>query len=250
MSADRNDLDLYERHASEWWDPRSPNFRSLQQVNRFRVELITAWLGPRLPGSLVVDLGCGGGLLAHPLSGLGARVVGLDISGGSLREAARQAGAKGNGNGLAWARGDVCRTPLGGACADHVVLADVVEHLEDPAAAIREAARLLRQGGFLYVHTLNRTRQAAFLAVHLSEGVGLVPKGTHDPALFVTPDEVRSAGESAGLQLERFQGESPDLLRTVTTWRVHLKRSRSLAVAYSALLTKANPTTAHTRPRS
>jgi 2-polyprenyl-6-hydroxyphenyl methylase/3-demethylubiquinone-9 3-methyltransferase len=233
----RNDLDLYERHAAEWWDPRSPRFRSLQQVNRFRVELIGSWIGERLLGALVVDLGCGGGLLAHPLAERGARVVGVDLSGASLDVASGRTGASA-GRLLAWARADVGRTPLASGCADHVVLADVVEHLEHPERAVAEAGRLLRPGGALYVNTLNRTRRAALLAVHLSEGVGLVPKGTHDPELFVTPDELRRAGEAAGLRLERLQGESPDLLRTVTTWRVHLRRSRSLAVAYSALFIK------------
>lgn len=238
MSRLRNDIDLYERHASEWWDPSSPRFRSLQQVNRFRVGLIREWLGAQLAGSLVVDLGCGGGLLAHPLSGMGARVIGVDVSGGSLREAARRSGVRGRSNGLGWTRGDVCRVPLLSSCADHAVLADVVEHVEEPAAAIGEAARLLRAGGFLYVNTLNRTPLSALLAVHLSEGIGLVPRGTHDPKLFVTPGEIQRAGEAAGLRLEKLQGESPDLWPTVRTWRVHLKKSRSTAVAYSALLRK------------
>jgi 2-polyprenyl-6-hydroxyphenyl methylase/3-demethylubiquinone-9 3-methyltransferase len=235
----RNDLDLYERHADEWWDTRSPTFRSLQQVNVFRIGLIETWIGPRLPGARVVDLGCGGGLLAHPLAERGAQVVGIDLSRASLRAASRRPSLEeADGGTVAWSVGDVASAPLASGSADHVLLADVVEHLDEPESAVAEAARLLRPGGTLYVNTLNRTRRAAVLAVHVSEGIGLVPRGTHDPALFVTPDELRAAGEAAGLQLDRLQGESPGLLRTLGTWRVHLRRSRSLAVAYSALFTK------------
>ncbi len=234
MSQVRNDLDLYERHAADWWDERSHTFRSLHAVNRFRVALLEEWLNGRLRGARVVDLGCGGGLMSAPLAERGASVVGVDLSHASLN-AARGRGPNGA---CAFVRGDVRRAPLRAACADMVLLADVLEHLPDPAAALREAGRLVRPGGLVYVNTINRTARARLLAVALAEGLGLVPRGTHDPALFIGPRELERQAAAAGLRLVRLQGEVPALWRTLRRWTVELRKSESAAVTYSALFEK------------
>jgi 2-polyprenyl-6-hydroxyphenyl methylase/3-demethylubiquinone-9 3-methyltransferase len=229
----RNDLDLYERQASDWWDERSHAFRSLHGVNRFRVHLIAEWLGDRVKGARVVDLGCGGGLLAQSMLAGGASVVGIDLSHGSVRAARQHL----DGRSL-FAQGDVCKAPLSSGCADIVLLADVLEHLHEPDAALHEAARLLRPGGLAYVNTINRSWRARLLAVTVAEGLGLVPRGTHDPALFIRPDELERAAGRAGMHLVRLQGEVPDLIRTVRRWTIELSKSASQAVTYSALLEK------------
>ena len=229
----RNDLDLYERRAGDWWDERSRAFRSLHGVNRFRVQLVGEWLGERLRGARVVDLGCGGGLLAQSMLASGASVVGIDLSYASVRAAREHLG----GNSL-FAQGDACNAPLSSGCADIVLLADVLEHLPTPDAAVHEAARLLRPGGLAYVNTINRGWRARLLAVTVAEGLGLVPRGTHDPALFIRPDELERAADRAGLHLVRIQGEAPDLIRTVRRWTIELSKSSSQAVTYSALLEK------------
>jgi len=229
----RNDLDLYERQAGDWWDERSRAFRSLHGVNRFRAGLVAEWFGERLRGAHVVDLGCGGGLLAHSMLAGGARVVGVDLSLASLR-AARE---KLDGPRL-FVQGDAGRAPVRTGCADIVLLADVLEHMSEPESALREAARLLRPGGLAYVNTINRSWRARLLAVTVAEGLGLVPRGTHDPALFIRPSELQLAAERAGLSVLRVQGEAPDLLRTVRRWTIELTKSASTAVIYSALLEK------------
>jgi 2-polyprenyl-6-hydroxyphenyl methylase/3-demethylubiquinone-9 3-methyltransferase len=230
----RNDLDLYERNGKDWWNPRSKTFRSLQSVNAFRVGLIRDWIGNRLEGALVVDLGCGGGLLAEPLLASGARVVGIDLSQTSLRTAAGRPGTQLR----LYLRGDLARPPVADGVADLVVLADVLEHVPDVEAAVAAAARIVKPGGLVYVNTINRTRRASLLAVTLAEGLGLVPRGTHDPALFVRPDELCEKASRHGLKLLRMQGEAPALLSTLRRWTVVLRESGSLAVLYSALLQK------------
>ena len=231
MTASANDLELYERHAADWWDPSSPAFRSLHAVNEFRVALLGDWLGTRLAGQVVVDLGCGGGLLSEPLARAGARVVGVDLSRGSLRAASDRVGPR-------FVQGDVLRAPLADATADVVLLADVLEHVHDVPAVLREAARLLKPGGACYVNTINRTRRATWLAVRIAEGVRLVPRGTHDPKLFVPPDELRQQAWRVGLVLDELQGESVSLWRTLRRWAVSLERSADLSVGYSALFRK------------
>jgi len=233
MALQRNDLDLYERHADDWWDDRSDAFRSLHGVNRFRARLVVEWFGARLPGALVVDLGCGGGLLAAPMLAHGARLVGVDLSHASLRAARAHL----DGHSL-FVQGDALRSPVSAASADIVLLADVLEHVEDPLAPLREAARLLRPGGLVYVNTINSGLRARLLAVTLAEGLGLVPRGTHDPALFIAPAALERMAARAGLRLVRLQGEAPALWRTIRHWTIELRRSASSAVTYSALLEK------------
>lgn len=226
-----NDLSIYERRAADWWNPRASAFRSLHSVNHFRVELLREWLGEELSGRLVIDLGCGGGLLTAPLAKAGARVIGLDLSHGSLKTATEHLGAR-------FVRADLLRVPLADGLADVVLAADVIEHVGDSDAAVQEASRLLRPGGVLYVNTINRTRRAKLLAIDLAEGVGLVPRGTHDANLFIGPDELRRSAWRHGLVLEELQGESVNVLKTVSRWAISLRRSDDLSVGYSALFRK------------
>ena len=229
----RNDLDYYERHATDWWNPESRRFRSLRSVKGYHLGLLrgldSSSGGP--PG-LVLDLGCGGGLLSVPLADGARRVVGVDRSGASVR-AARDAVP--TGRRCRFVRADLLRAPFASRCADLVLLCDVLEHVEDWRAAVREAARLVRRGGHLFVNTINATARARFVAVTLGEGVGLIPRGTHDPRLFVRPRELAEAAETAGLGLVRLQGEAPRLLPTLRSWSIHLRSARSLAVSYNAL---------------
>jgi 2-polyprenyl-6-hydroxyphenyl methylase / 3-demethylubiquinone-9 3-methyltransferase len=228
-----NDLTLYERHAHEWWNPRSAVFRSLQSVNNFRTEQLREWLGPDLTGRTVLDLGCGGGLLAAPLARAGARVIGIDLSQASLRVALEHAEA-------CFVRGDVLHAPLRADSFDIVLLADVLEHVNSIGDALDEAARLLRPGGLLYVNTINRTQRSKWLAIFVAEGLRLVPRGTHDHALFVSPEDLREKANARNLRCERLQGETVDVLRTAAHWTIVLKRSVDVSVTYSALFRKVS----------
>ncbi|MBL8695248.1 MAG: 3-demethylubiquinone-9 3-O-methyltransferase [Planctomycetes bacterium] len=232
----RNDPDLYERNALDWWNPTAPAFRSLHRIHGLRVRILREWLGPYLPKSIVLDLGCGGGLLSVPLSQMGARVVGVDRSRASLRQAQEHGGTE-----TRWLAADLIELPLQDRCADIVILADVVEHVKARGQLLSEAARVLRRGGFLYINTVNRTRKARFLAVAVAETVRLIPPGTHDPELFVDPDVLRSEAEARGLVCLRLLGERPKLLSTIASWAIELEPCDDLSVGYSALFVKEAP---------
>ncbi|MCE9595420.1 MAG: bifunctional 2-polyprenyl-6-hydroxyphenol methylase/3-demethylubiquinol 3-O-methyltransferase UbiG [Planctomycetes bacterium] len=226
-----NDLELYERAAHAWWDPRAREFRSLRAVQAARFPVLASKWGARLDGARVVDLGCGGGLLSAPLVAVGARVIGVDVSGASLRAARARIDAN-------FVRADMRNVPLANACADFVVVADVLEHVEDPEHVVAEAARLLRPGGELFVSTLNATWRARVLAVWLAEGVGLVPRGTHAARLFVAPSRLVALAAEHGLASVELWGESLRLGRTLASWTIELAPSRDLSVVYCARFVK------------
>ncbi|MCA8943844.1 MAG: methyltransferase domain-containing protein, partial [Planctomycetes bacterium] len=132
VSVVRNDLTLYDRNGDGWWDPKDRAFASLRHVNALRLEILDAWMGSGndLTDVFVVDLGCGGGLLSVPLAERGAGVVGIDRSEVSLATARDHAPAEAD-----FLHADLCAVPLADAAADVVLLADVLEHVDDPAAA-------------------------------------------------------------------------------------------------------------------
>lgn len=229
----RNDLSIYESKAEHWWNPDDATFASLRAINTHRLRWLQAALGASLATARIADLGCGGGLLAVPLAAGGARVVGVDISRASLAAATARAAP-----GTQFVCADLRACPLAPGSFDLVLLADILEHLEAWPVAIATATRLLRRGGHLYVNTINRTWQARCLAVTLAEGLGYVPRGTHDPALFVRPAELLAEATLSALRCTRLEGEAPATLRTLRTGAIHLRPSRSLAVAYAALFVK------------
>lgn len=231
----RNDLALYEREAARWWDVDSRFAASLHAVNEHRLAEVRERLAGRLAGLAVVDLGCGGGLMAEPLARAGARVVGCDLGPASVA-AARRHGA--DVAGLHYLRADARRVPLADGCADLVLAADVVEHIDGWRSVVAEAGRLLVPGGLLYVSTINRTRRATLLAVHLAEGLRLVPRGTHDPARFVRPDELAAAGRRAGLEPSAARGQRLRWWATLRDRRVRVAPGASTALEYTMWLTR------------
>lgn len=235
-TATRNDLSLYDRHGAAWWDDSSTAFRSLRSVKDFRFRALVARYGPRLDGIGLVDLGCGGGLLAIPLAERGARVTGVDISRPSLSTAAAEAHRRGVR--CRFVQCDLRNTGLPEASADLVLLSDVLEHVTPPQDALAECARLLKPGGHAFVNTINRTIRARILAVTLAEGLGYVPCGTHDPALFVRPAELRSMAADVGLRCTSMIGESVRILPTLRARAIVLRPSRGLGVSYSAHFVK------------
>lgn len=170
----RNDPAQYDDLAAQWWRPRG-EFAMLHWLAAARAELIPT---ARRPGAILVDLGCGAGLLAPHVTGKGYRHIGVDITASALGQAAA--------HGVTAVRGDVGRVPLADGCADVVTAGEILEHVSDLAAAVGQACRLLRPGGLLVVDTLADTWLARFVAVTVGERVpGTPPPGIHDPALFV-----------------------------------------------------------------
>jgi 2-polyprenyl-6-hydroxyphenyl methylase/3-demethylubiquinone-9 3-methyltransferase len=229
-----NDLSIYERHADDWWDERSRFAASLHALNQVRLSEIRSRLGAGFRG-MAVDLGCGGGLIAERLARDGATVVGVDLSGASLRV------ARAHGAGVArllYARGDALRAPLPAACADLVLCADVLEHVTDWRALLAEAARIARPGAQFYVNTISRTWRARAVVIWLGEGLGFVPRGTHDHRLFVRPDELGDAAAQRGWRLEGVLGQRVRPLATIAHWRLALAPTAAIWGTYSAWLSR------------
>ncbi len=185
----RNDLRQYDDLADQWWAPRGC-FAMLHWIAAARAALM-----PRAGrvGSLLVDLGCGAGLLAPHVSHLGHRHLGVDRCASALAQAAE--------HGVQPVRADVTAVPLPDGCADVVSAGELLEHVADPAAVLAEACRLVRPGGVLVLDTIADTRRARFVAVTLAEGLRLAPRGIHDPRLFVDRTQLVRVARRHGVEL-------------------------------------------------
>jgi 2-polyprenyl-6-hydroxyphenyl methylase / 3-demethylubiquinone-9 3-methyltransferase len=223
----RNDPRQYELLADEWWRP-SGAFAMLHWIAAARAALIPP---ATHSGAVLVDLGCGAGLLAPHVAGLGYRHVGMDLVPKSL-DLARQHGVRS-------VQADVHHVPLLDASVDVVSAGEILEHVPDPSTVLSEACRILRPGGLLVLDTINATPWARFLAVTVAERVpGLAPRGIHDPRLFVPPDLVRAVCSQHGVRLT-VRGVRPApaaLLRWLLTRRgaVPIVPTGSTAALYQA----------------
>jgi len=195
--------DLYDDPGHAWWDLDGPA-RLLHTMNPVRVGFFLDELGD-VDGRVVLDAGCGGGLVAAGLAKAGATVVGLDLSVPSLAVADRAVPER-----FAPVAARLERLPLADGAVDAVVAADVLEHVGDLPAVVAELARVLAPGGLLLFDTVNRTPWAWFVAIFGAERmVGLVPEGTHDWRLFIRPHELDRVMRQAGLEPVRLAGLVP-----------------------------------------
>jgi 2-polyprenyl-6-hydroxyphenyl methylase/3-demethylubiquinone-9 3-methyltransferase len=203
----RNDPAQYDELVDEWWRP-SGEFAALHWIAASRAEHIPPAPGP---GAVLVDLACGGGLMAPHVARLGYRHVGVDLGVPGLRLA--------RDHGVLPVRGSVLAVPLADGCADVVVAGEILEHVEDDVGVLAECARLLRPGGTLVIDALAATRLSALINVTLLERMpGGAPPGLHDPALFVDRARLLTAADRLGLDLE-LVGLRPSLRHTIA-WRL------------------------------
>lgn len=185
-----NDPGQYDDLADQWWAPRG-QFAMLHWIAEARARLVPDAVRD---GSLLLDLACGGGLLAPHVAGKGHRHVGLDLSPTAL-PLARE-------HGVVPVRGDVTRLPFAAGVADVVVAGEVLEHVADPPALVREACRVLRPGGTLVLDTIAATWWGRFSSVTVGERIPAgPPKRLHDPALFVDRRALSRAASEAGVPL-------------------------------------------------
>jgi len=186
----RNDPGQYDDLADQWWAPRG-QFAMLHWIAEARARLVPDAVRE---GSLLLDLACGGGLLAPHVTGKGHRHVGLDLSPTAL-PLARE-------HGVLPVRGDVTRLPFADAVADVVVAGEVLEHVADPPALVREACRVLKPGGTLVLDTIAATWWGRFSSVTVGERIPAgPPKRLHDPALFVDRRALSRAASGCGVLL-------------------------------------------------
>ena len=210
-SIDPADVARFSAIAAEWWDPRG-KFAPLHKFNPVRLAFIREQSlqrfgrdpAARAPfeGLRLLDIGCGGGLLCEPMTRLGFVVTGVDASERNIGTA--RAHAAEVGLDIDYRAGTAEALLAAGEPPYDVVLnMEVVEHVAEPGAYLRDCTRLVAPGGLMVVATLNRTLKALALAKVGAEYVlGWLPRGTHDWRKFLTPEEVRAflAGEDAAVQ--------------------------------------------------
>ncbi|MET7966863.1 methyltransferase domain-containing protein [Micromonospora sp. NPDC005305] len=193
-----NDPRQYDDLAGEWWRPDGA-FAMLHWLARARAAMVP-------PASerdaLLIDLGCGAGLLAPHLAGKGYRHVGVDLTRSALDQAAA--------HGVTVIQADATAVPLADGCAAVVSAGELLEHVPDWRRAVAEACRLLRPGGLLVLDTLNDTLLARLVAVELGERLPTVPRGIHDPRLFVDARALAAECARHGVAL-RLRGIRPEL---------------------------------------
>jgi 2-polyprenyl-6-hydroxyphenyl methylase / 3-demethylubiquinone-9 3-methyltransferase len=200
--------------AKRWWDPTGP-FKQLHRINPVRLTYIrdrlcrTFGRDPKMALSLaglsVLDIGCGGGLVCEPLARLGAKVTGIDPAGESI--AVAKAHAEGAGLDITYEVATAEQLADRGATIDAVLLLEVVEHVPDVPAFLKDVAPLVKPGGLMVLSTLNRTLKAYALAIIGAELIlRWLPVGTHQWQRFVKPEELGSALRGAGLALTDTMG--------------------------------------------
>ena len=185
----RNDPCQYDDLADHWWRPGG-HFELLRWLAAARAALVPP---ASAPGAVLVDAGCGGGLLAPHLTGKGYLHVGVDLRVSGLAHAAVR--------GVRPVRGDVTALPLASGSADVVAAGEILEHVTDLPGTVAELCRVLKPGGLLVIDTVNDNALSRFVTVTLGELIGLAPVGLHDPALFVHPRRLTEECASHGVRL-------------------------------------------------
>lgn len=205
--------------AADWWNPKGSS-AMLHRLNPVRLRFVRTAIDRHfgteptvrrpIAGRRALDVGCGAGLLTEPLARMGAQATGLDAAPENV--AAAQIHAAGQGLTIDYRAGSV--ESLGAAEKfDLVCSMEVIEHVTDPAAFVAGLVRALAPGGLLLLSTPNRTTLSRLALVTVGEGVGMIPRGTHDWSKFLTPEELGALLVEAGLEVIETRGLSLDPAR-------------------------------------
>lgn len=203
-NADPLELDKFSQLAHRWWDPNS-EFKPLHDINPLRLE----WL-ERLAGGIrdkrVVDVGCGGGILAESMAVKGAQVTGIDLSDKALKVAKLHQLESGVQVDYRLIAAEALAEEAPGQF-DVVTCMEMLEHVPDPASVMAACARMAKPDGWVFFSTLNRNPKSYMLAIVGAEYVlNMLPKGTHDWSKFIKPHELASYARSAGLEPVELMG--------------------------------------------
>lgn len=198
LNIDNAEKIKFDALGHDWWNTRG-NFRPLHEINPARIAYLNARAG--LNGKTVVDVGCGGGILAEAMAGMNARVTGIDISEETLkcaRDHGMQAGLS--------IRYETCSPEDFAATMEHqydvVTCMELLEHVPDPLSVVAACARLARPGGQVFFSTINRTVKAYLLGILGAEYLlKLLPADTHHYAKFIRPSELAAWCRHTGLEI-------------------------------------------------
>lgn len=213
INVDPQELEKFGQLAHRWWDPNS-EFKPLHDINPLRLGWIIDKAGG-ISGKRVIDVGCGGGILAEAMADRGAEVTGIDLSERSLKVA--QLHLLESGRQVTYRNAaveDLAREQP--ESFDVVTCMEVLEHVPHPAAHIAACARLLKPNGYAFFATINRNPKSFLFAIVGAEYLlGLLPRGTHEYAKLIRPSELASWCRSAGLDVQQMIGMTYNPLRRV-----------------------------------
>ena len=205
MNVDQSEVQKFSDLAHRWWDPDA-EFRPLHEINPLRLEWINARAA--LTGKKVLDIGCGGGILAESMAKKGAIVTGIDLS----EKALKVADLHGLESGVQVHYEKIAAEDLAVREAgqfDIVTCMEMLEHVPDPASIVRACSTLVKPGGKVFFSTLNRNPKSYLFAILGAEYLlRMLPKGTHDYAKFITPAELSQFARNAGLTVDSLKGMS------------------------------------------
>lgn len=205
-NVDPAELAKFSELAHRWWDTES-EFKPLHQINPLRLDWVDS-IAP-VSGSKIVDVGCGGGILADAMARKGAQVVGIDLASRSLKVAqlhAIETGTTGVEYREVSAEAYAGESP---GLADTVTCMEMLEHVPDAASVVQACAQMVKPGGWVFFSTINRNAKAFMLAILGAEYVlRLLPRGTHEYARFIRPSELARHCRLAGLDIRQSIGLS------------------------------------------
>lgn len=262
------DNEIYDRLSHTWWDDAGFLNILRSALNPARVAFLERELRSHfghVQGLRVVDVGCGGGLLAEELAGRGCSVTAIDPSQRSLavaRDHAARAGRQ-----IDYQPGVAEALPLPDSAFDAVICCDVLEHVQNPHQAVAEAARVLRSGGLYLYDTINRTRRSKLLFIKLFQEwktTAFMEPNLHDHAMFIRPQDMEDHLRAAGLNPGPIVGLAPaiPLPRAIALLRarakgqitygdlgrgLHIDESRDTSGLYAGTAAKSSPPARPTR---
>jgi len=203
VNVDPSEIAKFSALASRWWDPNS-EFAPLHAINPLRLGWIEQ--NAQLPGRKVLDVGCGGGILAEAMAERGASVTGIDLAEKSLKVAKLHLLESGRSVEYRAISAEDLAAEMPEQF-DIVTCTEMLEHVPDPASTVAACARLVKPGGSVFLSTLNRNPKSWLFAIVGAEYVlGLLPKGTHEYAKFITPAELAGYARRAGLEVGAMNG--------------------------------------------
>ena len=203
QNVDPDEIAKFAQLAARWWDPHS-EFKPLHEINPLRLNYINDRVG--LKDKSVLDIGCGGGILAESMAAHGARVTGIDLGEAPLAVAKlhlKESGLKVDYRHVS--AEDLAREQP--EAFDVVTCMEMLEHVPDPASTIAACAKLVKPGGQVFFSTINRNPKSWLFAIVGAEYVlNLLPKGTHEYMKFIKPSELEGWARHAGLTMRELIG--------------------------------------------